>query len=558
MNRRLINKERPGMSFNRILYKKPVITLLLLLVLFIGFPLRIQNINLNGYVSDDAWWHFRHIKHIQETGFRLNPDIYEFATLSRPMAYPPVFHYSLGYLYNFSRLLQKNLSLIDFTNYFNVLEGLLYILLIYGLCLVFTEDRLFSLIGAIGCAVSYGMIIRARAGELMPFALADLFALTGLLILIVILKDNVNKKAVLPCIISGILFGLSALTWNAAVLIYFPLIVLVFVAFVLSRPNLMRSAIRLFCFCFFPAVVIFLFWYVPLIIKYGLNPYPQEMMPFVKTFSLSHRFMPLKSYVLASGPWVFCVPFVFFFSFFRRNFLNIFLIFWILLAGIAAFIGWRGFIAVFPILSNIAMSICLCWLARFFRKDSSLVPVLFISMFILVAVSGYNLSGTKVRPLNPKNPFEIRSNEKSIKMLEYLKSKYPKAITIDHIFWSSEDEAVGDLRMVIGQYLEYLPQGSSRAIEDVSGFYFSDEAAAYKICKKYNVDLVIARRQAVDPGMFEMLFYPLIRQEPMQVRQTMLFSMLKAESLKGFELVYIDREEPKAIPFAVVYKVKKE
>jgi hypothetical protein len=555
-----MNKENPKipLRINRILYKKPTIVVLLLLIFLIALPLRIQNIKLNGYISDDAWWHFRHIKHIQETGLRLNPDIYEFATLSRPMTYPPLFHYFLAYVYNFSRIFQKNLSLIDFTNYFNILEGLLYILIIYGLSLCFTEDPLFSLIGAVASAVSYGMVIRARAGELMPFALADLFALTGLILLIVILKNSNNKKAVLLCIIPGILFGLSVLTWNAAVLIYFPLIILVFLAFILSRPNLIKSAIKLFCFCFLPAAIIFLFWYLPLVLKYGFNPHSREMMPFIKIFSVAHRLMPLKSYVLASGIGLFFVPFVFFLSFFKRNFLNLLLIFWIALAVIAAFTGWRGYIAVFPILSNIAVSVGICWLARFFKKDFSLVPIFFISMFILVAVTGYHVSREKLRPLNPKNPFEIRSNEKSIKMLEFLKAKYPKAITIDHIFWSSEDESVGDLRMVIGQYLEYLPKGSNEAIEDVSRFYFSDEVTAYKICQKYNVDLVIARSQILEGGMFEMLFYPLIRHKSIQASGTMLLSMLNSQALKGFELVYIDREEPAAMPFAVVYKVKKE
>ncbi len=108
---------------------------------------------LNGYISDDAWWHFRQIDEVTQTGHRLNPDIYEFTTLNRAMTYPPLFHHLVASSYKLFKLFDKELSLVIFSHYFNVLEGLLYILLIYCISLIISSDPLFSLIGALGSSV---------------------------------------------------------------------------------------------------------------------------------------------------------------------------------------------------------------------------------------------------------------------------------------------------------------------------------------------------------------------------------------------------------------------
>ena len=191
-------------KINRMLNKRATVYIILILICIIGIPLRAQNIKLNGYISDDAWWHFRQVKQVVETGHRLNPDIYEFTTLNRAQTYPPLFHYLVASTYNLVKLIVKGLPLIKFTHYFNILEGLLYILLIYGISLAITNDALFSLIGALGTSVAYGVIIRARAGELMPFVPSDLLAFAGILLLIFVLKDINQKKALFLCMASGV------------------------------------------------------------------------------------------------------------------------------------------------------------------------------------------------------------------------------------------------------------------------------------------------------------------------------------------------------------------
>ena len=157
----------------------------------IGLPLRARDISLDGYVSDDGWWHYRHIKEIIDYGHRLDPDIYEFTTLNRQLTYPPFFHYAVAWIY---KAVGFSMPLIRFTHYFNFLEYLFYILLIYALGLVLTKDKLWSLPGALGAAVGYAFIIRARAGELMAFALSDIFALGGLVIVLWLAGERVRRK----------------------------------------------------------------------------------------------------------------------------------------------------------------------------------------------------------------------------------------------------------------------------------------------------------------------------------------------------------------------------
>jgi len=580
-------KQKVIPRLNQILHKRSTIIMLLGFVCIIGLPLRIQNINLNGLISDDAWWHYRQIQEVVESGHRLSPDIYEFTTLNRPMTYTPLFHYLVAWAY---KIFAGGLTLVKFAHYFNVIEGMLYILLIYGLSYVITNDKLFSLIGALGASVSYGVIIRARAGELMAFVPADLFSLGGVLLLLILLKGITNKpptretlpwdnKSILLCLASGVLFGLSLLSWSGTVYIYIPLILFIFLALMLTKPKLSKISLKLFFICIIPIIIIGLPWYLPLILKYGINPHPQEMDWFMKGFTVLHQVKPLSFYVFTSGIPIFFIPLVFLNSFFKKDPLNIFFLFWIILAAVATYTGWRGYVAVVPIVSAIAISIGISRIVRFlFKEESPYLPVVFIIVFSLVGNIGYHISKLRLAPLDPKNVNEVRTNEKSIKMLEFLKDKYPKAVTVDHISWMSEDEAVGSLRMVAGQYLEYLPRGSSEVLKDISRVYLADEEGAFKICRKYDTDLVIVRKQLLQIGQLSLLFAPaeLRSEDYLRVTQegqgsgmmtltftpkglqTMFFRMLNRQKFQRFELVYADQDKNDPLPFVVVYKVKKD
>ena len=534
---------------------------------------------LNGYISDDAWWHFRQIKEVVETGHRLNPDIYEFTTLKRPMTYPPLFHYFVASSYKLVKMIDKGLSLIIFTHFFNCLEGLLYILLIYWIALAITNDPLFSLIGALGTSVAYGVIIRARAGELMPFVPSDLLAFAGILSLILVLKNANNKRSILLCIISGILFGLSTLAWSGAILIYLPLALFAFLVLFFSKLGSTKQTPKLLLSFIVPFLLIFLPWYLPMFLKYGINPHPKEMDWFMKNFTVLHQVKPLSFYILTSGIPIFFVPIVLLISFFKRNALNAFIILWIFLCAVATYTGWRGYVAVGPIISCVAISVGVSWIVHsIFKKESLFIPVIFIVIFLSVGISGYYVSDMRIKPLDPNNINEVRTNAFSIKMLEFLKQKYPQAITVDHITWISEDAAVGSLRMVGGQYLEYLPKGSSEVLKDISRIYLSDEDNAYKICQKYNADLIIVRRQFLQLAQLSILFGPpelksddyfkitreyedspdmTINFTPLGM-QTMFFKMLNRQQLKDFELVYAEQDKTTPLPFLVVYKVNKQ
>jgi hypothetical protein len=540
---------------------------------------------LNGYISDDAWWHYRQVREILDYGHRLNPDPYEFTTLSRPMTYPPLFHYLVAFSY---KLISKGISFIRFTHYFNILEGLLYILIIYGISFVMTADSLFSLIGALTAAVSYGVIIRARAGELMPFVPGDLLALGGLLLLLVFMKDIIRKnlgkdkptidsKSILICLLAGTLFGLSLLSWSGGVYIYLPLILFVFIALIIAKPKLAKASVFLFVLCFIALIVSALGWYLPLISKYGINPHTKEMDWFMKGFTVLHQVKPFSFYIFTSaGIPLFFIPIVFINSFFRKNAINIFLISWIVLGAIATYSGWRGYVAVMPILSALAISVGMSRLVRSWCQEGSLsIAIVFIITFLLVGISGYHISRVRLAPLDPKNGNEVRTNERSIKMLEFLRQNYPGAITVDLISWVSEDEAVGSLRMMSGQYLEYLPKGSSEALKDTSRIYLSNEEKAYAICLKYGVDLIIVRQQLLQLPQLSLLFagnefksedYFTINKESdtltitfnSQGTETILFKMLNCRQFKRFDLVYNDKNKNDPIAFIVVYKVKKE
>jgi hypothetical protein len=249
------------------------------------------------------------------------------------------------------------------------------------------------------------------------------------------------------------------------------------------------------------------------------------------------------------------------------------------LGAVATYTGWRGYVAVGPIISCVAISVAVSRIVRHIFKENSLsIPLAFITMFLVVGVLGYHISDVRIKPLDQNNINEVRANALSIKMLEYLKQKYPKAITVDHISWVSEDAAVGSLRMMDGQYLEYLPKGSSEVFKDVSRVYLSDEESAYKICQKYNVDLIIVRKQLLQPAQLSILFAPpeLRSQDYLKITvgyqdspdmtidftplgaQSILFKMLNCQQLKRFELVYSDRTKNDPLPFLVVYKVNKE
>ena len=586
-------KEEKISKFNLLLHRRVVIASLLILICIIGIPLRAQNIKLNGYISDDAWWHYRHIKDVYTSGHRFNPDSYEFVSLNRPMTYAPLFHYLVGDSY---KLFDKNLPLIQFTHYFNIFEGILYILLIYGISYVITYDGLFSLIGALATSVSYGFIIRARAGELMPFVPGDLFALGSILLLLLLvryiinrvrfvyqqgksrLKDIIDGKCILLLLAAGIFMGLSLLSWSGSALIYLPLGLFVFVALVIAHPKLIKLILLLASLFLLSSIIISLPWYLPLILKYGINPHTKEMAWFMQGFTVLHQVKPLIFYIFTSGISIFFIPVVLLLLLFRRNTINIFVILWILLAAIATYSGWRGYVAVVPIISTVAISIGLSRIVRFFcKKNSFSVPAIFIILFLLVGIIGYRISAAKLSPLDLKNNNEVRSNGRSIKMLEFIHKNYPDAVTVDHITWVSEDEALGKCRMIHGQYLEYLPVGSSQIFIDASKIYFVNEEEAYQICKKYNVDLIIARMQFLRLEQLSILFAPKELKSENYVNvtkesqasqeitlnftplgtQTLLFQMLNCQKLKRFELIYRDQNQGERTPFLVVYKLQK-
>jgi len=586
-------KEEKISKFNLLLHRRIVIASLLILICVIGIPLRAQNIKLNGYISDDAWWHYRHIKDVYTHGHRLNPDSCEFVTLNRPMTYAPLFHYLVGDSY---KLFDKILPLIQFTHYFNIFEAMLYILLIYGISFVITNDGLSSLIGALAASVSYGFIIRARAGELMPFVPGDLFALGSILLLLLFvkyiinrvrfvyqqgksrLKDIIDEKCILLLLAAGILLGLSLLSWSGSALIYLPLGLFVFVALVIAHPKLIKLTLALFSIYLFSCIVISLPWYLPLILKYGINPHTKEMAWFMQGFTVLHQVKPLNFYIFTSGISIFFIPVVLLLLLFRRNTINIFIILWILLAVIATYSGWRGYVAVVPIISTLAISISVSRIVRFFCKENSFsVPVIFIILFLCVGIIGYRISAAKLEPLDSNNTDEVRANGRSMKMLEFIHKNYPDSVTVDHVTWVSEDEALGKCRMIHGQYLEYLPVGSSQIFIDAAKIYFVNEEEAYKICKKYNVDLIIARMQFLRWEQLSILFAPKelkledyvnVTKESNESQsmtlnftprgtQTVLFQMLNCQKLKRFELIYRDQNQGEHMPFLVVYKVQK-
>jgi hypothetical protein len=162
-------------------------------------------------------------------------------------------------------------------------------------------------------------------------------------------------------------------------------------------------------------------------------------------------------------------------------------------------------------------------------------------------------------------------------MLNFIRENYPDAITVDHISWVSEDEAIGKCRMINGQYLEYLPKGSSQAFIDVSKIYLSEEEEAFKICQKYNVGLVIARKHFLQLPQLSILFAPkelksddylkIVKESPNSDKitvsfapegiKTLFFRMINRQNLQHFDLVYQDTGQSDNIPNLVVYKVKK-
>ena len=586
-------KEEKTSKFNLFMHRRVVIVSLLILICIIGIPLRAQNIKLNGYISDDAWWHYRHIRDVYTSGHRLNPDTSEFVTLNRPMTYAPLFHYLVGDSY---KLFDKILPLIQFTHYFNIFEGFLYILLVYGISYLITSDGLFSLIGALATSVSYGFIIRARSGELMPFVPGDLFGLGSILILIIWvkhiisrvrfvyqqgknkLKDIIDAKSVLLLLVAGILLGLSLLSWSGSALIYLPLAFFIFAALVIAHPKLVKLSLALFSIYSFSFLVISLPWYLPLILKYGINPHTKEMAWFMQGFTVLHQVKPLIFYIFTSGISIFFIPIVLLISFFKRNTINIFVILWIFLAAIATYSGWRGYVAVVPIISTVAISIGLSRIVRYLCKVNSFyIPVAFLILSLLAGFFGYRISAAKLAPLDLMNNNEVRANGRSLKMLEFVSKNFPDSVTIDHITWVSEDEALGKCRMVNGQYLEYLPVGSSQIFIDASKVYFLNEEEAYKICKKYNADLIIARMHFLRLEQLSILFAPkelnssdyisvtkefegsqeITLNFTPQGTQTLLFQMLNCQKLKRFELIYRDQNQGERTPFLVVYKVQK-
>ncbi|MFH1355235.1 MAG: hypothetical protein ABIH19_03710 [Candidatus Omnitrophota bacterium] len=570
------NNQSRVSKFTQFFYRRSTIAIFLGLVCLIGLPLRTQNIKLDGYISDDAWWHYRQVNQVIESGHRLNPDIYEFTTLSRPMTYPPLFHYMVASAY---KIFRRFLPLTIFTHYFNLLEAVFYILLIYWLSYLISQDKLFSIIGALAGSLSYGIIIRARAGELMPFVPGDLFSLAAISLLFMLLTDITGKKGFYLCVISGTLFALAMLSWSGTALIYLPLILFMSLSIIIYSPGLVKNAFKFFLTCSIPVLIMSLPWYYPIFAKYGLNPHHPEMDWFMKNFTVLHQRKALPFYIFTSGIAIFSIPIAFLVCIFKRNPKNLLFLFWIILGAVATYTGWRGYVAVVPIISAIAMSIAVSAIVRFlFGKDSKYLPVVFIVIFLIVGVIGYNISSQRLSPLDPDSISEVRTNARSIKMLKYLKDNYPQAVTIDHITWVSEDAGAGSLRMVGGQYLEYLPSGSAEVLKDISRFYLSDEDKAFEICKKYDVELVILRKQLLRIPQLSILFAPpeldsedylSPSKESRQSKEltinfteegvkSMLFQMLNRQDLKHFELVYADEVEDDSIPFLVVYKVRND
>lgn len=570
------DKRKNSSSITEFFYRRSTIAILLGLICLIGLPLRMQNIELDGYISDDAWWHYRHVDYVVEHGDRLNPDIQEFTNLSRPLTYPPLYHYLVGSVY---KLFSRFMTLIKFTHYFNIVEAMIYILLIYGLACVISQDRLFSLIAAMAASLSYGMIIRARAGELMPFVLADLFSLGAILLIFIALKNIKQKSSSYLCIISGIMFGLALLAWSGAAMIYLPFILFIWLAIIISNPGLIKESFKLSLLCLAATLIVCLPWYLPLILKYGVSPHSKEMEWFMRNFTVLHQRKPLNFYIFTSGISIFFIPFVFLGLIFKRSAKNILFLLWIILGAVATYIGWRGYVAVVPIVSAISISIGLSWMVHSWFKQRSLsIAVFFMVMFLVVGSVGYFISSARIKPLDPKQYNEVRTNEKSTKMLKFLRDNYPGAATIDHVTWVSEDAALGRVRMIGGQYLEYLPSGSSEVFKDISRVYLSAEEEAYQLCRKHKVDLIIVRKQFLLLPQLSILFAPpeFDSQDYMKVtkesqesreitinftpkgRQSMLFRMLNTEKLERFELVYADGYKNEPIPSLVVYRVRKD
>lgn len=606
---------------------KPVVIFILLSVICIlGLPLRSQNINLNGFISEDAWWHYRHVKEVVDYGHRLDPDIYEFTTLKRPMTYPPLFHYLVAGSYNLFK--RTGIDLIKYTHYFNLIESILYIMLIYGLSVIITKDRLFSLIGALAASFSFGFIVRARCGELMPFVPSDLFALGAISIALYTLQQSINrrnsiqaqsknpvnpalrvktrnfdekhnniilppdfkeqgfterggkpelsKKHIFLSLLSGALLGLSALCWNGTILIYLPLMLLLFLSFILTNGKSRGELLKLLLFCGASFLIISLPWYLTIALKYGINPHSAELNWFMKSSTVMRQIKSLDYYFLTSGISIAFIPIILLRCLFKRTAENVFIVFWIILAAIASFTGFRGYIAVVPIISTIALSMSISWAINSFFRKPVLLSASFIIIFLITGIIGYRITKPKIVPLDPANEYEIRTNEKNTKMLSYLKDFYPRAIALDHVTWVSEDQAIGNLKTMTGQYLEYLPKGASIAFQDVSRFYLSNETEAAEICLKYGVELIIARKQLLMLPQLNILFnnpqlnsedyFKVKRKSPFSKetniifnprgQNTMLFKMLRSQQLNKFKLIYEDKEKDASMADVVVYQVK--
>ncbi len=572
------NKGRPLPPFNAFMQKRSVVAFLLLVICLLGLPIRMQNFKLDGYISDDAWWHFRHVREVVESGHRLNPDPYEFNTLSRPMTYPPLMHYALAYLYKTAKVFSPQLSLVIFTNIFNGLEAILYILLIFAFANFFSRDKLFSLLASLAAAMSYGIIIRARAGELMPFVISDLASLMSILLICRFLERPLVKEPNWRNFGAGALMGLAMLSWSGTLYIYIPLALFVYGVLFFVNPRERKTTIKYLLIYFAGFILVSMPWYLPFTLRHGFNPHNPEMSWFMKGFTVWHQVKPLPFYIFTSGMAIFAMPFVFINGFFRKEPRDYFLILWIVGAAIATWTGWRGYVAVVPIISAITLGVFLSRATKFyFSAHNRILPVVFLLLALIVGGLGHKISNMRIAPLEPNNINEVRTNTRSIKMLKYLKEHFPKALTFDHITWVSEDEAVGDLHMVGGQYLEFLPEGSSQVLKDVSVAYLGTEEEAYKIFSKYNAELIIVRRQILQLPQLSLLFAPpelkvdefvkIIKEDESseqitmnftpQGMQSIFFRMLNKQKLDKFDLVYSDSIPGEPLPFVTVYKLKK-
>ena len=216
-----------------------------------------QAIEAQCFTGDDEYWHLHIINQMKP--YRPSVDYQSWLPSGREIVHPPVYHYLIYFASSLSGRPAFNIMFYigPFISAVGVAAWFLLCRELYG--------DFAGLVGASVYAVLPFTVAKTVVGSARPQALAEVICVLGMWLFFC----AYHKESKPLALVSGVVLGVAALTWESALFLYIPLVLLFYLLHLLFR-KASRSVHNVCLLTLALAFALALAWYVPVYVKYGI------------------------------------------------------------------------------------------------------------------------------------------------------------------------------------------------------------------------------------------------------------------------------------------------